>query len=87
MATPVPPTQPAQPNQKKTRSLEDILYTLGPFTSVSFNPFQPEPKQEARAVLPSSFLKNLYPFDYFSLFFILAFLRTITININRYISL
>jgi hypothetical protein len=86
-ATAIPPTTPAQPKKQKTRSLEDILRSLGSYKDVSFAPFQPEPKQEARAILPLSFPKNPYPFDYFSLFFIPALFRTITTNTNRYATL
>jgi hypothetical protein len=68
-ATAIPPTIPTQPNKKKTRSLDEILHDIGPIRDVKFSPFQPEPKQGARAVLPSFFPKNPHPFGYFSLFF------------------
>jgi hypothetical protein len=64
-----------------------MLRSLGSYKDVSFEPFQPEPKQEARAILPPSFPKNPRPFDYFSLFFTPALLYTITTNTNRYANL
>jgi hypothetical protein len=79
-ATATPPTKPS----KKTRSLDEILHSIGPITDVEFDPFKPEPKQAARAVLPSSFPKNAHPFDYFSLFFTPDLFLTITTNTNRY---
>jgi len=82
-----PPTKPTQPNKKKTRSLDEILRDIGPIGDVKFSPFQPETKQQARAVLPSFFPKNPHPFDYFSLFFTPDLLQTITTNTNRYASL
>jgi len=51
-------------------SLNIILQKLRLITDVSFNPFQPEPKQEAKALLPTSFLPKPHLFNYFSLFFI-----------------
>ena len=54
----VPPILPTQPKQQKAQSLEDILLSLGPITGVLYDPFQPEPKQVARALLPSSFPQN-----------------------------
>jgi hypothetical protein len=68
----------------KAQSLEDILHYLGPTTNVSFEPFQPEPQQPAKALLPLSFPSKPYLFDYFSLFFTHDLLRTIPTNKNRY---
>jgi hypothetical protein len=48
------PDLPPQPKKQKAQSLEDILLSLGLITSVSYEPFQAEPKQVARAVLPLS---------------------------------
>ena len=84
-ATATPPTAPTKPT-KKTRSFDEILRDIGPIGDVKFSPFQPETKQKAKAVLLSFFPKNLYLFDYFSLFFILDLFRTIITNINRYAS-
>jgi hypothetical protein len=75
---------PTQPKKQTAQALQDILLKLGPITSVSYEPFQGEPRQAARALLPTSFPRNLHPFDYFSLFFIHDLLQTITTNINRY---
>jgi hypothetical protein len=74
------------PGKLKALSLEDILIALGPITSVSFSPFKPETKQEAKALLPPSFLPNPHPFDYFTLFFTPDLCRTITRNTNQYAS-
>jgi hypothetical protein len=82
-----PPTPPIQPKKQNTQSLPDILQKLGPITSVSYNPFQCEPRQVARALLPTSFPRNPHPFDYFSLFFTNDLLQTITTNTNRYASI
>jgi hypothetical protein len=65
-----PTTQTTQPKKQKAHSLKEILLSLGLITNVSYEPFQPEPKQVARALLPPSFPTNPHPFDYFSLFFI-----------------
>ena len=65
-------------------SLDTILQKLGPITDVSFNPFQPEPKQEAKALLPTSFPPKPHPFDYFSLFFTYEQFCIITANTNKY---
>ncbi len=70
--------------QHKTQSLEDILLKFGPITDVSYEPFQCEPRQAARAVLLPSFPRNPHPFDYFSLFFTHDLFCTITTNTNRY---
>ncbi|KAE9364194.1 hypothetical protein N431DRAFT_496766 [Stipitochalara longipes BDJ] len=68
--------------------LQEILYRLRPITGVSYNPFKYEPKQPAKALLPTSFLlKKRHPFDYFSLFFTPNLFHTITTNTNRYASL
>ena len=69
---------------QKAQSLEDILHQLGPITDVSFEPFQTEPKQTAKALLPPSFPSKPHPFDYFSLFFTHDLLQTITTNTNQY---
>ena len=79
------PTQ--QPTKQKARTLEDILHKFGPITSVSFQPSQAEPAQPARALLPTSFPKNPYLFDYFTLFFTHDLFQTITTNTNRYASI
>ena len=73
---------------KITQALENILLKLGPITEVSFKPFQPEPKQPARAILPPTFPlpPKRHPFDYFSLFFTPKLFQTITTNTNRYAS-
>jgi hypothetical protein len=76
-----------QPTKQKARTLEDILLEFGPITSVSFQPFQAEPTQLARATLPSSFPTNPHPFDYFTLFFTYNLFQTITTNTNRYASI
>ena len=78
--TPNPPKQKAQ-------SLEDILHQFGLITDVHYKPFKCEPKQTARALLPSSFPQKPHPFDYFSLFFTHDLFRTITTNTNRYASI
>ncbi|PMD58731.1 uncharacterized protein K444DRAFT_724270, partial [Hyaloscypha bicolor E] len=79
-----PPPQPK--GSKSTQSLENILHKLGPITDVSYEPFQPEPRQPARALLPPTFPPKPRPFDYFSLFFTYEHLQTITTNTNRYAS-
>jgi hypothetical protein len=79
-----PTTQTTQPKKQKAHSLKEILLSLGPITNVSYEPFQPEPKQVARALLPPSFPTNPHPFDYFSLFFTRELFQTITTNTNRY---
>jgi hypothetical protein len=81
------PSPPKQPKTQKAYSLEDILLEFGPITSVYYKPFKCEPKQTARALLPSSFPQNPHPFDYFSLFFTHDLFRTITTNTNRYASI
>jgi hypothetical protein len=73
--------------QKHSQLLEDILLRLGPITDIYFEPFQPEPKQSVRAILPPTFPSKPYPFDYFSLFFTSELFQTITINTNQYASL
>jgi len=78
------PNPPTQPKGQKAQFLEDILLKLGPIISVSYNPFQCEPRQTAKALLPTSFPQNPHPFDYFSLFFTHDLFQTITINTNRY---
>jgi hypothetical protein len=60
---------PTQPKKQTAQSLQDILLKLGPITNVSYEPFQCEPKQTAKALLPTSFPQKPHPFDYFSLFF------------------
>jgi hypothetical protein len=80
-----PPPEPK--GAKNTQALENILLKLGPITEVSFDPFQPEPKQPARAILPPTFPPKPHPFDYFSLFFTHELFQTITTNTNRYASL
>jgi len=69
---------------QKPLSLGEILLKLGPITDVSFTPFQPEPKQTAKAVLPTSFLAEPHPFHYFSLYFTHDLFQTITANTNKY---
>jgi hypothetical protein len=81
------PDQPKQPKGQKALSLEDILLKIGPVTNVSFTPFEYEPKQQAKALLPLSFPQRPHVFDYFSLFFIYDLIQTITTNTNRYTSL
>ena len=78
------PNLPTQPKEQKAQSLKDILLKLGPITNVSYEPFQCEPRQTARALLPTSFPQTPHPFDYFSLFFTYDLLQTITTNTNRY---
>ena len=73
-----------QPKRQNARSFEDILLQLGPITSVSYEPFQGEPRQAARAHLPTSFPQSPHPFDHFSLFFTHDLFQTITTNTNRY---
>jgi hypothetical protein len=46
---------PTQPKKQTAQSLQDILLKLGPITSVSYDPFQCEPRQTAKPLLPSSF--------------------------------
>ena len=75
-----------QPKKQKALSLEDILLQLGPITDVSYEPFKCETSQPAQALLPASFPRNPYPFDYFSLFFTRDLFQTITTNTNRYAS-
>jgi hypothetical protein len=83
-----PPSSPQGPQgQKHSQLLENILLRLGPITDVYFEPFQPEPKQSARAILPPTFPSKPHPFDYFSLFFTPELFQTITTNTNRYASL
>lgn len=81
------PPLPTPPKSKKLQSLEDILLSLGPITSISYDPFKPEPKQKARALLPPEFPPKPHPFDYFTLFFTRDLFQTITINTNRYANL
>ena len=78
---------PTQPKRQKAQSLEDILLKLGPITSVSYEPFQCEPRQTAKALLPASFPQKPHPFDYFSLFFTGDLFQTITTNTNQYASI
>ena len=78
---------PTQSTKQKAQSLEDILLQLGPITSVSYEPFQSESRQAAKALLLTSFPRNPYPFDYFSLFFTPDLFKTITRNTNRYASI
>jgi len=74
---------PKQPKQKAL-SLEDLLRQLRPIKNVSYEPFKPEPRRKAEALLPTSFPRDPHPFDYFSLFFTHDLFRTITTNTNRY---
>ncbi|PMD52736.1 uncharacterized protein K444DRAFT_704011 [Hyaloscypha bicolor E] len=79
---------PPEPNGlKTTQSLANILHKLGPITDVSYEPFQPESRQPARAILPPDFPRKPRPFDYFSLFFTPKLFQTITTNTNRYTSM
>jgi hypothetical protein len=80
-------TQPPKTKQHKAQSLEDILLKFGLITSVSYEPFQCEPRQAARVVLLPSFPQNAHPFNYFSLFFTHDIFYTITTNTNRYASI
>ena len=84
-----PPSSPplGPTGGKYPQSLENILLRLGLITDVYFEPFQPEPKQSARAILPPTFPLKPYLFDYFSLFFTPELFQTITTNTNRYASL
>ena len=75
---------PTQPKKQTAQSLQDILQKLRPITSVSYEPFQSEPRQAARALLPTSFPRNPHLFDYFSVFFTHDLFQTITMNTNRY---
>jgi hypothetical protein len=84
--SPSPPSSPPL-GRKSSQSLENILRRLGPITDVHFDPFQPKPKQSARAILPPTFPLKPHPFDYFSLFFTPELFQTITTNTNRYASL
>src|ERR1700683_3591396 len=84
--SPSPPSSPPT-GGKYPQLLENILHRLGPITDVYFDPFQPEPKQSARAILPPTFPPKPHPFDYFSLFFTPELFQTITTNTNRYASL
>jgi hypothetical protein len=81
------PNLPTQSKTQKAQSLEDILLEFGPITGVYYEPFKCKLKQIARVLLPLSFPQNLYPFDYFSLFFTHDLFRTITTNTNRYASI
>ena len=82
-----PIEQLQQPTNQKARTLKDILYEFGPIASVSFQPFQAEPAQLARALLLTPFPKNPHPFDYFTLFFTRDLFETIIANTNRYASI
>jgi hypothetical protein len=73
---------PAQPAVRKSKILEDIIEKLGPVTNVLYTPFECEPRQPAKALLPASFPSNPRPFDYFSLFFTPDLFKTITRNTN-----
>jgi hypothetical protein len=75
---------PTQPKKQNAQSLQDILQKLGLITSVSYEPFQGEPRQAAKALLPTSFPSKPHPFDYFSLFFTHDLFQMITTNTNRY---
>jgi hypothetical protein len=81
------PPKATQPKKQTAQSLEDILLTLGPITGVHYEPFCPEPKQAARALLPPSFPPKPRPIDFFSLFFTRELCQTITTNTNRYASI
>jgi hypothetical protein len=78
------PNLSTQPKEQKAQSLKDILLKLGPITGVSYDPFQCEPRQTVKALLPTSFPQKPHPFDYFSLFFTYDLLQTITTNTNQY---
>jgi hypothetical protein len=66
----LPSTQPKQPKkQPKAPSLKDILRSLRLITGFIYKPFQTEPKQAAKVLLPSSFPLKPHLFNYFSLFF------------------
>jgi hypothetical protein len=82
LAMELPPTTATQPKKQTAQSLEDILLSLGPITGVSYEPFCPEPKQLARALLPPSFPPKPCQIDYFSLFFTRELFQTITTNTN-----
>ena len=76
--------QPAKPNRRKARSLEDILHQFRPIERVSYEPFQPFQPRPAKALLPSTFPTQPHPYDYFTLFFTLNLFQIITTNTNRY---
>ena len=64
-----PPMQPTQSKGQKAQSLKDIILEIGPIINISYKPFQGEPRQAARALLPTSFPPKPHPFNYFTLFF------------------
>jgi hypothetical protein len=76
----------ATPPVKKAKleALEAILDEFGPITSVSFEPFQCETPQPAKATLPTDFPPTAEPYDYFTLFFTPRLLQIITANTNQY---
>ena len=76
--------QPTKPTRYKAQSLEDILHEFGLIEGVSYTLFQTEQQRPAQALLPSTFPKQLYLYDYFTLFFTPDLFRTITTNTNRY---
>jgi len=78
---------PLQPAGQKSKVLEDIINKLGLVTNVSYTPFECEPRQPAKALLPASFPSNPRPFDYFSLFFTPNIFKTITMNTNQYVGI
>ena len=73
-----------QSNQRKTRSLEDILLEFEPIHTVSYEPIQVESNRSASVLLPSTFPKQPHPFDYFTLFFTPTLFNQITTNTNQY---
>jgi hypothetical protein len=82
--SPEPTYQPPKSNKPKTQSLKDILHEFGLIEVVSYALFQIEHPRPIKALLPSTFPTQPYPYDYFTLFFTPDLFRTITININRY---
>jgi hypothetical protein len=80
-----PTSQSAKSNKRKACSLEEILHEFGPIEQVLYTPFQTEqPRQPAKALLPSTFPTQPHPYDYFALFFTPDLFQTITKNTNRY---
>jgi hypothetical protein len=81
-------SEAAPPKKRaKLEALEAILNEFGPLSGVSFEPFECETPQPAKAILPSTFLPTAEPIDYFTLFFTPTLLRIITSNTNRYANL
>jgi hypothetical protein len=82
-----PPTEDqlgSNPKLQKTGLLNTLVSEFGDLKSIQFEPFRPEERCLAQALLPSNFPTQPIPFDYFNLFFTSDLFDLITHNTNKY---